>query len=156
MTPSLRKILDNIAYPAILVGNRTDVIAWNAPVTALFGDFGSLAAAERNMTWQVFANPSLRERVADWETYAAYAIAIFRGYFDSYIGDPWFTSFVEELKQVSPFFREHWDLHDIRNKAEMIIEFIGPGRTRQRYDISSFFDVNGNKDIHFCVYTPID
>jgi hypothetical protein len=93
------------------------------------------------MIWQWFTNKSLQSRVVKWEERA---------------GDPWFPQFVEELKQASPFFKEQWKRHEVKQKSGTTIELMSPDFRKQSFEITSFFNINSNEGIHFFVLTPIE
>ncbi|MDW5598176.1 helix-turn-helix transcriptional regulator [Conexibacter stalactiti] len=40
--------------PALVVGTRAELLAWNRPATALFGDLDARPAHERNLLWLLF------------------------------------------------------------------------------------------------------
>jgi transcriptional regulator with XRE-family HTH domain len=155
ISPALHKIVNDMAYPAMVVNKRSDVLAWNIAASSYFVDFSQVPEEERNMIWQWFTNKSLQSRIVNWEERSEYAIAVFRGFSDLYAGDPWFPQFVEELKRVSPFFKEQWKRHEVKQKSGTIIELMSPDFRKESFEITSFFNINGNEGIHFFVLTPI-
>lgn len=65
---SLRTLLDTMeGGPAILVGRRGDILAWNRMAAAVFGDWAELPAQERNWARLVFLRPEYRDLFVDWE-----------------------------------------------------------------------------------------
>lgn len=64
--------------PAYLVGRRQDVIGWNRLAAEVFGDFGALPAAERNLVRLVFLDPATAELYADWECRACEVVSNLR------------------------------------------------------------------------------
>lgn len=66
--------------PAYLVGRRQDVIGWNRLAAEVFGDFGALPAAERNLVRLVFLDPATAELYADWECRACEVVSNLRMY----------------------------------------------------------------------------
>jgi transcriptional regulator with XRE-family HTH domain len=156
ISPALHKIINDLAYPALVVNKHADVLAWNIAACSYFIDFSEVPEKERNMIWQWFTNKSLQSRVVNWEERSEYAIAVFRGFNDLYAGDPWFPQFVEELKQASPFFKEQWKRHEVKQKSGTTIELMSPDLIKQSFEITAFFNINGNEGIHFFVLTPIE
>ncbi|WP_127529324.1 MmyB family transcriptional regulator [Paenibacillus kobensis] len=120
----LKKIIDDITYPAMVVNNRADVLAWNTAACDYFVDFSTLPDRERNMLWQWFANQTFRTRIANWEERSPYAVALFKGICDRYAGDPTISQLIDDLKQVSAYFAEHWTHHEVRQKSGGILEFL--------------------------------
>ncbi|MCX4808575.1 helix-turn-helix transcriptional regulator [Streptomyces sp. NBC_01214] len=48
--PMLQRLLDDLVdMPAMVMGRRMDVLAWNTAAVALFGDYAALDRAERNI-----------------------------------------------------------------------------------------------------------
>jgi transcriptional regulator with XRE-family HTH domain len=156
ISPALHKIVNDLAYPAMVVSKRAEVLAWNIAACSYFIDFSEIPEKERNMIWLWFTNKSLQSRVVNWEERSEYAIAVFRGFTDLYAGDPWFPQFVEEIKQASPFFKEHWKRHEVKQKSGTTIELMSPDFIKQSFEITTFFNINGNEGIHFFVLTPIE
>jgi hypothetical protein len=52
--------------PAIALGRRMDVLAWNEAATALFTDFAELSVAHRNYIRVLFTDPAVRALHVDW------------------------------------------------------------------------------------------
>jgi hypothetical protein len=63
ISTALQKIVDDLAYPAMVVNNRADVLVWNAVASRYFIDFSTMPDNERNMTWQLCTNKSLLSRI---------------------------------------------------------------------------------------------
>jgi transcriptional regulator with XRE-family HTH domain len=150
----LKKIIDDLTYPAMVLNNRADVLEWNIAACNFFVDFSTILESERNMIWQWFTNKSLRARIANWEERSPYAVALFRGFCDRHAGDPWFLQFAEDLMQASPYFAEHWTRHEVRQKSGGVLEFLTTGLEKQSFEVTSFLNINGIEDIHFFVFTP--
>jgi transcriptional regulator with XRE-family HTH domain len=154
ISSGLKKVIGDLTYPALVVNNRADVLAWNKAACSYFVDFSILIESERNMIWQWFTNRSLRARIANWEERSPYAVALFRGLCDRYAGDPWISQFLDNLMQASPYFAEHWTRHEVRQKSGGILEFLSNGSDKESFEVTSFLNINGNDDIHFYVFTP--
>ncbi|WP_248929168.1 helix-turn-helix transcriptional regulator [Paenibacillus hamazuiensis] len=150
----LQKIIEDLAYPAMAVNRRTDVLAWNKAACSYFADFPTIPDQERNMIWQWFTNSAFRLRLANWEERSPYAAALFRGLCDMNAGDPQFSRLVDDLLQTSPSFKEHWTRHEVKQKSGGVLEFVGLGGKKQSFEVTSFMNINGMEDIHFFVLTP--
>src|SRR5260370_36879227 len=67
VSPLIRRIVEQMdPIPALVLGRRWDVLAWNTGARAFFLDFERVPTNERNMLWLVFTNPALRSLVVDW------------------------------------------------------------------------------------------
>ncbi|CAG7653992.1 helix-turn-helix transcriptional regulator [Paenibacillus allorhizosphaerae] len=151
LPPSLQKIIDDLSHPGMIVNVRSDVLAWNSASCEYFVDFSTLPRHERNMTWQMFANESLRDKIANWEECAAYAVAVFRAFSDRNAGNPWIMPFVDGLMRASPYFKDYWNRYEIREKSGLIINFKG----RSPLEVTSLQLNNGTGDLHCFICTPV-
>jgi transcriptional regulator with XRE-family HTH domain len=118
--PGIRTMLAALGdVPAVLVGYRNDVLAWNRMGHALL--FGHLPfdAPDRpetrpNTFKLVFCDPHMRELYADWRSKAQDAVADLRLASGRYPGDPRLTSLIGELSVNSREFARLWAAHPVR------------------------------------------
>ncbi|MFJ5110402.1 helix-turn-helix domain-containing protein [Streptomyces sp. NPDC088551] len=112
--PQLQRLLDDLtATPAIVLGRRMDVLAWNALAAALVTDFGRIPERHRNYVRLVFTDPAMRTLYSDWETVARTCAAQLRMEAATYPDDPRLTELVGELSVQDPRFREWWAAHHV-------------------------------------------
>lgn len=57
--------------PAYITGRRSDLLTWNRPAAALFGDWDQLPPADSNWARLLFLRPDSRRLFLDWEPRAA-------------------------------------------------------------------------------------
>ncbi|WP_203716398.1 helix-turn-helix domain-containing protein [Asanoa siamensis] len=100
--------------PALLLGRRTDLLAWNTAATALFLDFAVLPRQHRNLVRLVFLEPRVRDLYADWKRVAAEAVARLRMDAVHTPNDPQLAQLVGELCLQDDDFRRWWAGHDVR------------------------------------------
>lgn len=153
--PELQNIIDQINYPAIIANTRTEVLAYNRLASEIIADFSAIPAEKRVMTKLVFADPNLRKQLANWKEFADYAIGVFRLYFDQNAGDPWFEEFVRRMCEESEEFQTLWRLHDVQQKKAVFYTFDHLVAGRLFFNLNSFSNINGNGNLHCCVFTPI-
>jgi len=111
--PHLRAFVDSLEpYPALLIGPRTDVLAWNRATAALIHDFGGVSAGRRNMLWLLFTDPGRGGKPA-WADTARRTLARFRAEYARRLEDAEFAELVVELSAASPEFRAWWPRHDV-------------------------------------------
>lgn len=116
-SPALQQILDHQGYfPAYLMGRYWHILAWNRAARNLFGDFGQIAAAERNMVWYTLVRPETRRLVIAWAERAQRLIAEFRADCSPYMTDPWLLDYLEQIKQRSPEFAAWWPQHHVHTR----------------------------------------
>ena len=77
--PRLRRLLDDLtATPAIVLGSRLDIVAWNPLAAALLVDFAEIPENKRNYVRLLFTEPAMRERYPDWANVARGSVAALR------------------------------------------------------------------------------
>ncbi|RDG37414.1 helix-turn-helix domain-containing protein [Streptomyces corynorhini] len=112
--PQLRRLMDDLtATPAVVMGRRMDVIAWNSLAAALVTDFARIPEKHRNYTRILFTDPAMRTLYADWETVARTSVAQLRMEAAKYPDDPRLTALVGELSVQDPDFRAWWAAHQV-------------------------------------------
>ena len=75
----LQLLLDQLTdLPALVLGPRMDVLAWNAPAAALITDFARIPAADRNYVSITFAVPEVKNLYEDWASVARTCVGILR------------------------------------------------------------------------------
>ncbi|NDZ80679.1 helix-turn-helix domain-containing protein [Streptomyces sp. SID10853] len=112
--PQLRRLLDDLGCtPAVVMGRRMDVIAWNPLAAALVTDFSQVPEKHRNYVRILFTDPSMRTLYADWKSVARTAVAQLRMEAAKYPDDPRLTALVGELSVRDPDFRTWWAAHHV-------------------------------------------
>lgn len=112
--PQLERLLDDLTTtPAMVLGRRMDVLAWNPMATALFGDFAAIPDKQRNFVRQVFTDPAMRELYQDWAEVAQTGVAQLRMEAARDPKDPRLTNLVGELSVIDEDFRRWWGAHRV-------------------------------------------
>ncbi|WP_328610827.1 helix-turn-helix transcriptional regulator [Amycolatopsis sp. NBC_00345] len=114
VTPAMRRLLDQLAgTPAMVLGRRMDVLAWNSGAAALYTDFARYPEQHRNYVWLLFTDPAVRALHADWERAARTATATLRMEAARHPGDPRLATLVGELSVRDEDFRTWWAEHRV-------------------------------------------
>lgn len=109
--PVIRLILDGYRLgPALLLNDRTDVLAQNDIAVALFGDVSAAPGYARNWLWLLFAD---RLIVANWEEQARSLAAMFRATYCEHAAEPDYRELLDELLRTSDAFGRYWVEHDV-------------------------------------------
>ncbi|MFH9612022.1 helix-turn-helix domain-containing protein [Streptomyces sp. NPDC017448] len=112
--PQLRRVLDDLtSTPAVVMGRRMDVIAWNPLAAAMITDFGAVPEKHRNYVRILFTDPRMRTLYADWKSVARTAVAQLRMEAAKYPDDPRLTALVGELCVQDADFRTWWAAHHV-------------------------------------------
>jgi transcriptional regulator with XRE-family HTH domain len=107
--PAMTRLLDQLAgTPALVLGKRMDVLAWNSAAGALFTDFGAIPSGRRNYVRLLFTDPAVRSLHQEWEHDARDAVAALRMEAASDTDDPDLALLVGELAVLDPDFRTWW------------------------------------------------
>lgn len=157
--PELQKIIGQLTYPAFIANNRTEVLAWNQMAAEFILHDARMSEStplERIvMTHYVFTSPYLRKHLENWDEFARYGIAVFRLYVDQNTDDPWFDEFVQQMCKESKEFAALWQLHDIQQKKVQLLTLNHPQIGRLSFQLNTFSHINGNANLHCCVFTPV-
>jgi transcriptional regulator with XRE-family HTH domain len=114
VTPAMRRLLDQLSEaPAMVLGRRLDILAWNARATALYTDFAQFPETHRNYVRLLFTDPVVRGLHADWENAARTAVASLRMEAARYPDDPQLATLVGELSVRDADFRTWWAAHQV-------------------------------------------
>lgn len=115
VTLELQRLLDALGTsPSCILDARMNVVAWNASMCALFGEFENRSEREKNMLWVAFDSTYFRKmKGEEWENHARWAIAQFRAGYARSVDDPWWSAQIEALSEISEEFRALWKLHDV-------------------------------------------
>ncbi|MEV4561933.1 helix-turn-helix transcriptional regulator [Kitasatospora sp. NPDC049285] len=116
--PMLQRLLDELKdVPALVMGRRMDVLAWNPAAVALLGDYAAVDPAERNIARITFLDPITRELYADWSACARENVAYLHLEAGRHPGDPRLARLIGELSMRSEDFRRWWAEHPVQDKT---------------------------------------
>ncbi|AGM03397.1 helix-turn-helix domain-containing protein [Amycolatopsis keratiniphila] len=116
--PAMRRLLDQLTRtPALVLGKRLDILAWNPAAAALYTDFGAVPPARRNYLRLLFTDPEVRRMHADWAHDAREAVAALRMEAAADPDDPDCARLVGELSLQDPDFRTWWAEHHVNDAA---------------------------------------
>ncbi|MFE4517638.1 helix-turn-helix domain-containing protein [Kitasatospora sp. NPDC056783] len=116
--PSLLHLLEQLSdTPAVVMGHRMDVLAWNRAAVALFGDYGALPVEDRNIARITFLDPASRELYADWPACARENVAFLHLEAGRRPDDPLLAELVGRLCLGSEEFHRMWAEHPVADKT---------------------------------------
>lgn len=138
--------------PAILLGKRTEVLAWNALGHALVGSHLDADSPENpdrrpNMTRLLFLDPQTRELYPAWATEASRAVASLRLLSGRFADDPQLASLIGELTLKSPEFASMWAEHPVENCMSGVKHLRHPrlGELELDFEVLSMPDDSGHR-----------
>jgi transcriptional regulator with XRE-family HTH domain len=116
--PEMQRLIDALhELPAVVIGQRMDVLAWNPLACALGVDWGALPLEERNVARRFFLDESSRELYPDWDEHARATVGWLRLAAGRHPDDPGLAELIGELSMKSDEFRRLWPRHDVREKT---------------------------------------
>ncbi|MET8827907.1 helix-turn-helix transcriptional regulator [Streptomyces sp. NPDC004610] len=136
----IQQLLDWIAAPALVMGHRMDVVAWNRPVCALITQFAALPAARRNLARLHLLDEEIGARYPDRDFIAKEAVGHLRIAAGLHPRDRELRRLIAELVAGSPEFRHHWERHAVRVKSSGHKRLVHPeaGPLTLAYEITRF------------------
>lgn len=112
--PQVRWLLEQLTEaPAIVLGPRTDILAWNRLAAQVYVDFDRLARHELNYVRLVFTDPRMRSLFADWPSVARACVAILRREAVANPSDPALSALVGELSIADRQFGQWWAARNV-------------------------------------------
>jgi transcriptional regulator with XRE-family HTH domain len=128
ITPAMHQLMDALGdVPVVLLGRRSDVLAWNPAGHALYA--GHLAPTGRdrpNMARLMFLDQHTRELYADWPAKARAVVATVRMTSGRYPDDPRLAALIGELSVKSPQFAAMWADHRVKAGGDAVYEMRHP------------------------------
>ena len=151
----LRHMVDGLAgQPALVLGWRWDILAWNRAAELVIGPDAGLDGGRPNVIDLLFSDPA-RRLFVDWETVARGALATFRADCARHIGDPDFEAMVARLTRLSPEFAAWWPQHDVAHRLAGK-KRLNHGAAGRMHFTFSMLAVGDRPGLKLCVFTAID
>lgn len=114
MRPQVRRLLDQLTEtPAIVLGPRTEILAWNSLASKVYLDFDRVPSHELNYVRLVFTNQHLRRLFADWSDVARSCVAVLRREAAADPADPALAALVGELTSADRQFGQWWAARNV-------------------------------------------
>ena len=132
VTPAVRQLLATLGdVPVVVLGRRSDVLAWNTAGHALFAGHLDPDAPEQpgrrpNMARLVFLDPHTRELYADWTAKARAVVATLRMASGRYLDDPRLAALVGDLSVRSTEFATLWADQRVKSCGDAVYEMRHP------------------------------
>ncbi|MEV6781277.1 helix-turn-helix transcriptional regulator [Streptomyces sp. NPDC051098] len=135
VSPATRVLLASMVnVPALVLGRRMDILAWNQLGAALFTDFSELPSKQRNHIWLTFLDPQVRALYKDWAKVAQECVAYLRMDAARYPDDPELAQLVGELSLKDADFRTWWSNHRVKAQRQ--------GRKTFHHQVAGELDVD--------------
>ena len=154
VSPALRRMIDALGVPAIVMTARWDVVGWNALAVKVFRDYTRIPVERRNLLRILL----VEERVytKDPEIFDAMAhrvIAKFRVDYSQFTGDPYFEELIAELENSSETFRRLWNSSEVVGRSEAIVRHPQLGGVTLEH---TSYVPEGSPGLRLVIFAPYD
>jgi transcriptional regulator with XRE-family HTH domain len=151
VSPSIKRMLDALAVPAIVLTARWDVIAWNQIALNVVRDYSALPPERRNLLRILLVeDDAYRKNPELYEATARRLLAKFRVDYSQAPGDPAFEDLIAELSGSCPIFDRLWGLAEVVGTHEAIVTHPRAGLT---FEHSSYVP-EGSPKQRLIIFTP--
>ena len=106
--PDLIRMMQSVGVPAFAMNRRWDILAWNALNAAIYRDYSTIPAAERNLLELFFTRPNRHMTAAQQEAMGHQLCTLVRYDYSQNPDDPKFEAMVKRLCASSPMFNRYW------------------------------------------------
>ncbi|WP_152364738.1 helix-turn-helix transcriptional regulator [Microlunatus speluncae] len=123
LRPGLVQLVSTLNVPALVIGRRMDVLAWNRAGQALFDStFAAGPGALPNLARITFLDPPVRDLFVDWPRQARETVACLRFLAGRHGDDPELTELIGELSLRSDEFAALWSRHRVQSCAHATLD----------------------------------
>lgn len=154
-SPSVRRMLEAISLPALVMTRRWDVVAWNELVARIFRDYAKLPPDQRNLLKILLTSPQYRQDPAEYEGIARRVLAKFRVDYSQAAGDPAFEALIDELNTECEAFRRLWPSAEIRTRTEGVHAISHVQLGGITFEHSSYVP-EGSRNLRVILFVPHD
>jgi len=153
---AVRRVMHQVApYPAAVLNDRFDLLAYNPEYRELIVDLDALPAIEHNLLWLAFTNPDWRAAMIDAEQSRCRLVGTFRSNMAKHLGEPGWQDLLTRLCAASPEFAERWERHEVAPMGQRLKVIDSPKVGLLRLESTSLW-VNQGGSVRLLVYTPLD
>lgn len=155
IVPRLQAILDRLnPCPALIKSAGWDVLAWNEAWLSFVPEFPTYSYNQRNMLRFCFLNPHARLLFHDWESFASYAVAVFRSESARAGALASENTLIKELLQRSSEFQAIWSANHLGATSGALKKLRHPTLGTLEFESSSF-SVDARQDLLLVVSNPV-
>jgi transcriptional regulator with XRE-family HTH domain len=152
---TLKRMIDSLGVPTIVLNERWDVLAWNALSSAAFRDYGKIAPEDRNLLRILLLRSNDTLTPEDYDAMAHRVIPKFRVDY-SQSGDPEsFNPLIEELSEACPTFKRLWSTPKIATKSVGMNRIRHPELGVMTFEHSSYVP-EGSPTLRIMIFVPAD
>jgi transcriptional regulator with XRE-family HTH domain len=153
--PAVQEIIDGLPYPASVVTEMFDLLAWNPVFAAIFPSLVAAPVPERNTLVSLLTRPPCCNPVENRSDSLRGMVAQLRLAYGRHVDDPLWAGFVARLSALSDDFAAAWNSQDVAGNVRYHKMFRHP--VFGRFSLSTTaFDVREVPGARMVVYTAPD
>jgi transcriptional regulator with XRE-family HTH domain len=154
VSPTVARMLEALAVPAIVMTVRWDVIAWNRLANKVFRDYDKMAPNQRNLLRILLVeDEGYQDDPVAYEATARRVLSKFRVDYSQYPDDPAFEELIAELAARCPIFRRLWNSPEVTGRSEAVAYH--PQLGGMTFEHSSYVP-EGSPTLRVVIFVPHD
>ena len=156
VSPTLSRMIDALAVPAIVMTMRWDVIAWNDLATRIFRDYSKIPPDQRNLLRILLVDDAAYQRdPVAYEVMARRVLSKFRVDYSQSAGDAAFEELIGELTTHCPIFERLWNSPspEVTGRSEAVEKH--PQYGGMTFEHSSYVP-EGSPALRLVIFVPYD
>ena len=155
LAATVQPVLDSWpTSPAVLLDRHFDLLAWNAPWSALWGAPEAVPAERRNLMWLMAADQRLRTVLHDWEPLAMNVFQHFRAQAGQALTHPRTIEVYRHLERDAPELRHWWACHSVADLTARTLTVEPTDLEPIQLSLSSFRPVDDPSAL-VLLFTPV-
>ncbi|WP_202868918.1 hypothetical protein [Kribbella antibiotica] len=117
----MQKTLDAVSpYPAIVMNERYDVVAFNDAYCRVVLDLNQVAVEERNILWLNFVSDEWHCTFVDGASVRHHMVAAYRAASANHLNEPSWQELTQGLLARSPEFAAMWERYDVASPSSRV------------------------------------
>jgi transcriptional regulator with XRE-family HTH domain len=154
VSPTLARMLDALAVPALVMTARWDVIAWNPLMSQGLRAYERLEPAQRNLLRILLVeDTSYQQDPVEYETMVRRVLSKFRVDYSQTPDDPAFEQLIDELAERCSIFRRLWNSPEVLGRSEAIAYHSQLGGLKMEH---SSYVPEGSPTLRVVIFVPYD
>ncbi len=155
VSPAVKRTLEALPVPALVITPRWDVVYWNQMVRKTFRDYEALGPEKRNLVRILLTSPEYQVDPTEYEAMARRVLAKLRVDYSQAGGDPAFEALIDELTEASPMFSDLWRSPEIMGRSEGVHLLRHPQLGGITFEHTSYV-VEGAPTLRVVIFAPHD
>ncbi|MGD8323506.1 MAG: helix-turn-helix transcriptional regulator [Gammaproteobacteria bacterium] len=155
VSDTLRRLIDAVEFPALVMTERWDVLASNIVNDTVFLDWTNRPAGQRNLFKVLMENVEYPQTPEVYAATAASIVPKFRVDYSQAANVESFEELVDELMETCEAFREHWDAPEYEFNRAGIDETQNPQFQGVKFEFSTYIP-EGHPLLRVMFNVPLD